>query len=102
MPLLFTPLAEQDLESIAEYIAADNVPRALSFVRELRQQCQRIALNPAGYRMRPELGEGIRSCAHGHYVIFFEVLTDAVTVVRILHGARDLPELFQADDDAPR
>lgn len=25
---------------------------------------------------------------------------DAVTVVRILHGARDLPGLFRSDDEA--
>lgn len=57
MRLAFTPLAEQDLEAIADYIAADNPVRALSFVRELRAQCQRITLNPPGYRLRPELGD---------------------------------------------
>ena len=36
MRLLITPLAEQDLETIADYIANDNPARALSFVRELR------------------------------------------------------------------
>ena len=53
MRLAFTPLAGQDLEAIADYIAADNPVRALSFVRELRTQCQRITLNPPGYRLRP-------------------------------------------------
>ena len=97
MSLAFTPLAEQDLEAIADYIAADNPVGALSFVRELRAQCQRITLNPPGYRLRPELGEGIRSCAHGHYVIFFETTTEDVLVVRILHGARDLPTVFESE-----
>lgn len=97
MRLAFSPLAEQDLEAIADYIAADNPARALSFVRELRAQCQRITLNPPGYRLRPELGDGVRSCAHGHYVIFFESDPDAVLIVRILHGARDLPTVFSAD-----
>ena len=100
MRLFFAPLAEQDLESIADYIAADNPRRAVSFIQELRQQCQRIALNPHGYRMRPELGEGVRSCQHGRYVIFVEASADAVTVIRILHGARDLPALFRPDDEA--
>jgi len=94
MRLAFTPLAERDLEAIADYIAADNLARALSFVRELRAQCRRIALNPYGYRLRPELGDRIRSCAHGHYVIFFESDPDTVEIVRILHGARDLLAVF--------
>ncbi|MBN8715962.1 MAG: type II toxin-antitoxin system RelE/ParE family toxin [Xanthomonadales bacterium] len=98
MRLAFTPLAEQDLEAIADYIATDNPVRALSFVRELRAQCQRITLNPSGYRLRPELGDGIRSCAYGHYVIFFEASAETVLVVRVLHGARDLPAVFSADE----
>lgn len=97
MRLAFTPLAEQDLEAIADYIAADNPARALSFVRELRAQCQRITLNPPGYRLRPELGDGIRSCAHGHYLIFFASDPDAVLILRILHGARDLAAGLSAD-----
>jgi toxin ParE1/3/4 len=66
MRVWFTPMAERDLESIGDYIASDNPRRAITFVRELQQQCHRIALNPSGYRMRPELGQGVRSCAHGN------------------------------------
>lgn len=98
MRLFFSPLAEHDLEDIADYIAADNPVRALSFVQELREQCQRISGNPTGYRVRPEFGESIRSCAHGHYAIFFTSDAEGVTVVRILHGARDFPSLFGADE----
>ena len=97
MYLVFTPRAEQDLEAIGDYIAADNPKRAVSFVRELRQQCQRIAQNPLGYRLRSELAKGLRSCAHGHYVIFFEAKPEDVVIVRILHGARDLPAVLGDD-----
>lgn len=86
--LTLTPLAEQDLEGIADYIAADNPTRAVRFIQELRIHCQRIVNNPSGYRRRPELGDGLRSCAHGNYVIFFTVSPNEVTVIRILHAAR--------------
>lgn len=94
MQLLFTPLAEQDLEAIGDYIAQDNPMRAGHFVAELWAQCQKICLNPVGYRRRPELSDDLRSCAHGNYVIFFESTQDQVTVIRILHGARDIPQEF--------
>lgn len=42
MGLGFTPLAERDLVAIADYIAIDNPRRAVSFARELRQQCERM------------------------------------------------------------
>jgi len=91
MRLLITPLAAQDLEEIGDFIAQDNPQRASSFISELRMQCKKICLNPAGYRPRPELTNNLRSCAHGNYVIFFENSQDRVTIIRILHGARDIP-----------
>jgi toxin ParE1/3/4 len=73
MQLLIKPLAARDLEEIADYIALDNPTRAGSFVAELRAHCQKICLNPLGYRLRPELSLHLRSCAHGSYMIFFRV-----------------------------
>eukprot|EP01034_Spumella_vulgaris_P023548 gene23548-29775_t len=75
-------MAARDLEEIGDYIAQANPIRAGSFVAELRAHCQKICFNPAGYRQRPELSDNLRSCAHGNYV----------TIIRILHGARDIPE----------
>jgi len=94
MRLTLSPLAEHDLESIGDYIAKDSPRRALSFVQALRAQCARIAINPKGYRPRPELGEAMRSCPCGNYVIFFDVLDQDVTVQRVLHAARDLSAIF--------
>lgn len=83
------PSAVADLESIGDYIARDNPRRARSFVAELRRQCAKIATNPGGYRLRPELSAGIRSCAYGNYVMFFTVEADCLSIVRILHGAME-------------
>ena len=94
MQLLIRPLAAFDLEEIGDYIAKDNPMRAISFVADLLAQCEKIRLNPAGYRRRPELSDGLRSCAHGNYVIFFESTTELVTIIRILHGARYIPEVL--------
>ena len=96
MQLLITPLAAFDLEEIGDYIAQDNPARAGSFVAELRAQCEKICRNPAGYRRRPELSGHLRSCTHGNYVIFFVSTAEQVTIVRILHGARDVPEVLNS------
>lgn len=53
MQLLITPLAAVDLKEIGDYIAQDNPVRAGTFVAELRAHCEKICLNPAGYRRRP-------------------------------------------------
>jgi len=94
MRVTLSPLAERDLEAIGDYIAEDNPSRALSFIAELRAQCATIAKAPQAYRARPELGEGLRSCAHGNYVIFFTVTKARLTIVRVLHGAMDIAAQF--------
>ena len=98
MRVIFSRLAEADLEGIGDYIARDNPRRALSFIVELRRQCAKIAEAPQAYRRRPELGTDIRSCAHGNYLIFFQEDQGGLAIVRILHGAMDVEARFSGPD----
>lgn len=94
MRVTLSPLAERDLEAIGDHIAGDNPSRALSFIAELRTRFAAIAKAPRAYRARRELGEGLRSCAHGNYVIFFAATKTRLTIVRVLHGAMDIAARF--------
>lgn len=94
MKLAISPLAEQDLEAIGDWIAKDNPVRALSFIEELYQKCLLIAESPTLYIERSEILPGLRSCAYGRYVLFFRVLDAEVRIERILHGSRDIPAHF--------
>ena len=90
MQLELSPLAETDLEAIGDYIAIDSQGNALRFIQELRDQCRKITKAPMAYVARPELGEGLRSCAHGRYVIFFRPGVEVLRVERILQSALDI------------
>ena len=91
--------AERDLEDIGDYIARDNPRRALSFVVELRSKCLGLAEAPEAYPLVPRYEAlGVRRRVHGAYVIFFVVAPDRVTVLHVLHGARDFPSLLFRDD----
>ena len=94
MRVVLSNQAEIDLEEIGDYIAADNAVRALSFVRELRDHFQRISKTPLAYAQRPELGDGVRSCTHGNYLILFIPDEREVFVARVVHGRRDLGALL--------
>jgi toxin ParE1/3/4 len=87
-----SPQAVADLQEIGDYIARDNPQRAASFVGELLAHSQRIAENPEAYPTRPELSEGLRSCAHQRYVIFFTASPERVRIERIIHGSRDITD----------
>lgn len=63
--LLITPLAASILRRSAKS-ALENPIRAGSFVAELRAHCEKICLNPAGYRRRPELSDFWLRSHHTH------------------------------------
>jgi toxin ParE1/3/4 len=89
MHCLFTAEAEKDLENIADYIALDNPSRAVSFIQEIRERCQRVTDAPQGYPLAPEYGNAIRKLPFGNYVIFYTLSADAVIVLHITHSARE-------------
>jgi toxin ParE1/3/4 len=45
-------------------------------------------------RARDALAPGVRSFAFGKYIVFFSPLPDGIDLVRVLHGARDIDEVF--------
>lgn len=97
MQVFLSGEAELDIEEIGDYIASDNPSRALSFVDELRWHFDKIARFPSSYVLRRELGEGIRTCAHGRYLIVFRQEDDELLIVRVLHMSRDLQALMRGD-----
>lgn len=92
--LVILPAARQDLIEIGDFIAHDNPERAASFVSEIEAKMVFAAERPGSFPAHSELHEGLRSARHGHYLIFFLEAGDEVKIVRVLHGARDLPRVF--------
>ena len=94
---IILPSAESDLIGIWEYIAQDSSENADRFVSRVYQIChETLAFNPQIGRSREELSEEIRSSVVDEYVIFYRPIADGVMVVRVLHGRRDIEELFDA------
>ena len=92
--LVILPAARADLIEIGDYIALDDPGRAASFVAEIEARMRAAAERPMSFPARDELHEGLRMARHGRYLIFFVEQGDEVQVVRVLHGARDLPRAF--------
>lgn len=95
MKLTIRPAAQVDLNDIGEFIAADNPVRALTFIEEIHALItEQIASRPASFPARDDLLPGLRVAHHGRYLIFFTSTKNAVDVVRVIHGARNLPRQF--------
>lgn len=92
--LVILPAARMDLIEIGDFIAQDNPERAASFVAEIESRMIEVVERPGSFPARDELHQGLRSARHGRYLIFFVEAGDEVRIVRVLHGARDLPRIL--------
>ncbi len=97
MRVVLTPAAAADLEQIGDYIAEDNPLRAVSFVDEIADRITKLATLPQGGQLRPEWGERIRSTSFASYLIVWRSTGNALEILRVVHGARDLQALFRKD-----
>jgi plasmid stabilization system protein ParE len=98
-----TDAAVADLQSIGDWIAADNPSEAAEFIKLLRERCLRIGEFPLAFPLVPRLAElGVRRRPVGDYLIFYRIHDSRVEVLHVLHGARDYePLLFPRDSPAP-
>ena len=92
--VLQTTKAQEDLLEIWSYIAEDNPDAADKVLDDIDATCQTLAKNPASGRAREELAPQLRSFPVENYLVFYRPTGDAIVVIRVLHGARDLPEFF--------
>ncbi|MBF0374971.1 MAG: type II toxin-antitoxin system RelE/ParE family toxin [Alphaproteobacteria bacterium] len=93
----YTRGATRDLDAIGDYVARENPHAARRLLGSMRRKCRMIAETPNIGRLRDEFGEAIRCVPNGSYLIFYRPTGAGITIIRILHGARDLGEAFRVE-----
>ncbi len=91
---VITPLARADLDGIWDYVAADNPTAADRLLERFQDTFSILASHPLMGEARDALRPGLRSFSVLKYVVYFQVVEDRLTIVRVLHGARDVRRLF--------
>ncbi len=90
-------VAEEDLNDILDYIAADNLSAATAILDRIEKDLRLLSHQPFLGRI-PEEEElmriGYRVLVILDYLIFYTVEGQTVLVHRILHGARDYLRLL--------
>lgn len=65
--------------------------QAQNLVRRVRAAAERASGRyPRSGRARPEFGAGMRSYPCVPYVIFYKIVAGKPTVIRVIHGHRDI------------
>lgn len=95
LQLRISPRASNDLLEIWSYIADDSETNADGFIDKIYETMESLARQPGLGRHREELAPAIQSFPVGRYIIFYRVVTSAIEIVRVLHGARDIENIFE-------
>ncbi len=94
LQLLITPIAEADLAEIWAYIAEDSPKAASAFVQQIEAKFAPLLEFPGMGAPRDQIVPGLRAAPYKNYVIYYMFDDVALTIIRVVHGARDVRALF--------
>lgn len=91
--LRLTEIARRDLDDIWDSIAADDISAADRMIDGLYTLISRLLEFPSMGVPRDDLRSGTRSFVHKKYLVFYTVSADALIVLRVVYGGRDLSSI---------
>jgi len=90
--------AEADLRAIEDFIAQDSVLHAVDLVDRLVEGVEHLSHAPRMGRVVPEFQrEDLRELLFRAYRVVYQVRGEMVTVLRVVHAARDLARLVRRE-----
>ena len=91
--VLWTPVAESDLDDILFYIAfVDRRPATSERIYfEIRSKVAEQAERPLTGHRHGDAPEGWLYLKHKRWLVFYQPLDDGLEVMRVVDGVRDLP-----------
>lgn len=92
--IIRAPAAQSDAVEIWSYIAEDDPDAADRLLNRIDRMFHTIATQPQLGKSVEELASNLRFVPIGNYLIFYRPAKDAVEIVRLLHGARDITAEF--------
>ena len=98
LPATLAPQARRDLLEIIEWLAAQNPDAAYAFHAELDDALERLGSYPEMGVVREALADPpVRFLVMTGfpYTLVYDADERPPLVLRVLHGARDLPEILQ-------
>jgi len=92
MKCRLTPRAAADLEAIGDYVAERNPRAALALMEDFTGRWRQLEHFPYSGPLRDDIAPGLRVVVMGNYLAFYRVEGRTVTILRVVHGSRDIAE----------
>jgi|SRR5579883_2510063 len=89
--------AEKDLEDIWFYLAERSPDEADKLLDEIQARFLRLLQFPEIGVAREDLAPKLRSLLLKDYLIFYRLSGRSIEIIRILHGSRDVENIFRRE-----
>ncbi len=94
--VIFTSNAERDIESIWVFIATNNVDAADRVRNQIKAEVQKLIVHPGMGHTRPDSPKPeYRFWTIYSYLIVYRYDDAELTVIRVIHGARDIGAILR-------
>lgn len=92
LEIIVTPSAEKDLQNIFDYIALDNVNKAIEMVDIFEEKFNTIATFPnIGFKKSKFVNRDVKECVVAkHYEIIYSVKNNVLYIHRVLTGYQNI------------
>jgi len=98
MKVTWSRRALLDIEHIRDYIAQDNPAYAQPFIERLLHTTRHLPQFPHSGRAMPEAKNvRIREVIYQGYRVIYRVQPEAIQIVTVIHGSRDVTQLSSLD-----
>jgi toxin ParE1/3/4 len=87
--------ARRDIKDIYKHVARDYLPAADRLYDTFTACFRMLAHRPLLGEARPDLDKDIRVFSVGNYVVLYRPARHGISIARVVHGARDLPEVWR-------
>jgi plasmid stabilization system protein ParE len=91
-----SPEARDQVDAIGAFIAQDSVDAALKVYDALEEAFELIADNPEIGHVRADLtNRAVKFWSVFSYLVVYDPASDPLTIITVVHGARDVEQLLK-------
>jgi toxin ParE1/3/4 len=84
----------EDQIAIWQYVAARSPSAADNLIDQIDSRIRSLLLSPEICERQTKFGEHTRRLIVGNYLIFYDVMPNAIHILRVFHAARKFEDLF--------
>jgi toxin ParE1/3/4 len=90
--------ASQDLDMISEYFVSRNIETGERLLKLFNEKCMKLIQFPNMGRSYAYIRPWLRGVLLDNYIIFYEVITDGVAILRVVDGRQNLETVFDSNE----